>query len=86
MAAKLLKSARQAIDAQNYEEAKSKCLQILNFDDENYNALVFLGIVELNLENIDEARKVYKRAIELQPHMILAHQVRFVHFHFFHIS
>ncbi|KAJ3014539.1 Tetratricopeptide repeat protein 37 [Thoreauomyces humboldtii] len=71
---RLLKSAREDIARKDYQSAKEYCEQILESDDQNYNALVFLGLAEQNLENVDASEKAYTRAVKLAPANPLALQ------------
>jgi tetratricopeptide (TPR) repeat protein len=72
----LLIKARQAIDQQNYKEAKEICQDILtHFDENQYNALVFLGLSLSKLNCTEESVSVFEKAITLQPKTLLAYQV-----------
>ncbi|KAJ3035493.1 Tetratricopeptide repeat protein 37 [Rhizophlyctis rosea] len=70
----LLKSAREALGAQNYSQARDSCQQILEADENNYNALVFLGLAEQNLNNVNASEKAYRKAIGVNAATILAYQ------------
>lgn len=41
----------------------------------NYNAWVFIGLAAAELEQPDQAKGAYKKAIELEPNQLLAWQV-----------
>lgn len=41
----------------------------------NYNAWVFIGLSAAELEQPDQAKGAYKKAIELEPNQLLAWQV-----------
>ena len=69
-----LKSARDSIASKNYEYAESTCIDILEQNPDNYNALVFLAVAQQNLEQIEKSIKSYKTAIELSPSNPLAYQ------------
>ncbi|KND01469.1 SKI complex subunit tetratricopeptide repeat protein SKI3 [Spizellomyces punctatus DAOM BR117] len=71
---KLLKSAREELQGKNYEAAKEYCVQILDEDETNYNALVFLGLAEQNLRNVAESERAYQKAAKLAPSNPLAWQ------------
>ncbi|TPX67731.1 hypothetical protein SpCBS45565_g03629 [Spizellomyces sp. 'palustris'] len=71
---KLLKSAREELQGKNYEAAKEYCVQILDDDETNYNALVFLGLAEQNLRNVAESERAYQKAAKLAPSNPLAWQ------------
>jgi superkiller protein 3 len=68
-----LKTAKQAITDKNYEYCKSICEQII-LTEENYNALVFLGLAEMNLTNYKNSKICYQKAISNCPENILAYQ------------
>ncbi|KAJ3225984.1 Tetratricopeptide repeat protein 37 [Clydaea vesicula] len=70
----LLKSARECIEKKEFEAAKGFCEQVLENDPKNYNALVFLGLSETNLEEFEQAEKTYKKAINISPNMVIAYQ------------
>lgn len=42
----------------------------------NYNAWVFIGLAAAELDQRDQAKGAYKKAIELEPNQLLAWQVR----------
>ena len=42
----------------------------------NYNAWVFIGLAAAELDQCDQAKGAYKKAIELEPNQLLAWQVR----------
>jgi hypothetical protein len=71
---KQLKSARTAIDKQDWNEAKRLCHLILQ-EEVNYNAFVFLGVAEEKLLNVEAAIEAYNNAIALNSDLPLAHQV-----------
>jgi hypothetical protein len=71
---KQLKSARTAIDKQDWNEAKRLCHLILQ-EEANYNAFVFLGVAEEKLLNVEAAIEAYNNAIALNSDLPLAHQV-----------
>ncbi|KAJ3056720.1 Superkiller protein 3 [Rhizophlyctis rosea] len=70
----LLKSAREAIGAKNFSQAQEYCQQILESDESNYNALVFLGVAEEKLNNAAASEKAYRKAVEANPTSVLAYQ------------
>ncbi|KAJ3150781.1 Superkiller protein 3 [Geranomyces michiganensis] len=71
---RLLKSAREEIAKKDYELAKDYCNQVLESDSDNYNALVFLGLAEQNLNNAAGSEEAYRRAVKLAPTNPLALQ------------
>ncbi|KAF5372987.1 hypothetical protein D9758_001789 [Tetrapyrgos nigripes] len=69
-----LKSARDHLGKKNYDAAKDAALQVLDFEPDNYNANVFLGLASLELGELDESEKAYRRATDLNPDQLLAWQ------------
>uniref|UniRef100_A0A669QJJ1 Tetratricopeptide repeat domain 37 n=1 Tax=Phasianus colchicus TaxID=9054 RepID=A0A669QJJ1_PHACC len=70
-----LKSAREAIRNKEYKEALKHCKAVLKQEKNNYNAWVFIGLAAAELEQPDQAKGAYKKAIELEPNQLLAWQV-----------
>ncbi|CAG8445910.1 7249_t:CDS:10, partial [Acaulospora colombiana] len=70
-----LKNARDAIKAKNYEDVIKHCRNVLQFEADNYNAYVFLGVAQLNLNAFTESEQSYRRAIEINSAQPLAWQV-----------
>ena len=70
-----LKAARDALGSKSFEYAKSCCESILENDDQNYNALVFLGLAESELGNPVGAQASYEKAIQIAPQNLSAYQV-----------
>lgn len=71
-----LKECRQHIQARDWEAAERSASAVLQSNAHSYNALVFLGLALLHLGRLDESESVYKRATQVEPHTILAWQVR----------
>ncbi|NXI38925.1 TTC37 protein, partial [Galbula dea] len=69
-----LKSAREAIRNKEYKEALKHCKAVLKQEKNNYNAWVFIGLSAAELEQPDQAKGAYKKAIELEPNQLLAWQ------------
>ncbi|XP_037228601.1 SKI3 subunit of superkiller complex protein isoform X1 [Falco biarmicus] len=69
-----LKSARDAIRNKEYKEALKHCKAVLKQEKNNYNAWVFIGVAAAELEQPDQAKGAYKKAIELEPNQLLAWQ------------
>ncbi|NXO41816.1 TTC37 protein, partial [Locustella ochotensis] len=69
-----LKSAREAIRSKEYKEALKYCKAVLKQEKNNYNAWVFIGLAAAELEQPDQAKGAYKKAIELEPNQLLAWQ------------
>ncbi|KAK7466875.1 Superkiller protein 3 [Stygiomarasmius scandens] len=69
-----LKNARDYLGKKKYDSAKDAALQVLDYEPDNYNANVFLGLASLELGDLDESEKAYRRATELNPDQLLAWQ------------
>ncbi|CAG8473432.1 3809_t:CDS:10 [Gigaspora margarita] len=69
-----LKNARESINAKKYDEAIKNCEKVLQYEADNYNAYVFLGISYLNLQQINESKQAYLRAVEINTSQPLAWQ------------
>ncbi|NXG82688.1 TTC37 protein, partial [Stercorarius parasiticus] len=69
-----LKSARDAIRNKEYKEALKHCKAVLKQEKNNYNAWVFIGLAAAELQQPDQAKGAYKKAIELEPNQLLAWQ------------
>ncbi|XP_069137889.1 tetratricopeptide repeat protein 37-like isoform X1 [Argopecten irradians] len=69
-----LKNAREAIRNKEFKEALKHCKSVLAWDKNNYNALVFVGVAAEGLDQVDQAVKAYKRAVEASPDQALAWQ------------
>ena len=48
---------------------------MLKVDKNNYNALVFIGLCATEMEQYDQARAAYTKAIDQKPDQVLAWQV-----------
>ncbi|KFV71087.1 Tetratricopeptide repeat protein 37, partial [Dryobates pubescens] len=69
-----LKSAREAIRNKDYKEALKHCKAVLKQEKTNYNAWVFIGLSAAELDQPDQAKGAYKKAIEYEPNQLLAWQ------------
>ncbi|KAJ3899280.1 superkiller protein 3 [Lentinula edodes] len=69
-----LKNARDFLGKKNFAGAKDAALQVLQYEADNYNANVFLGLASLELGEFSEGEQAYKRATELNPDQLLAWQ------------
>lgn len=69
-----LKSAKEAIQAENYEYAQQLCKDILEEDPCNYTAMVFLGLSNSKMKLLNEAVYAYENAIKAYPNQPLAYQ------------
>jgi tetratricopeptide (TPR) repeat protein len=69
-----LKRAKEYIGEKDFDQALDTCKQILQWEPENYTALVFLGLTYLNLKKEELAENAYTKATELNPQQPLAWQ------------
>lgn len=69
-----LKASRDAIQAKDWQRGADEARQVLEHESSNYNALVFLGLALLHLQQYDESKKAYLAAIKAQPGQLLAWQ------------
>ncbi|KAI8969575.1 TPR-like protein [Trametes punicea] len=69
-----LKAAREALSKQDNEQARDAALSVLEFEPENYNANVFLGLAYLRLGDFEKSEQAYRKAIALNPEQALAWQ------------
>ncbi|KAG6334505.1 hypothetical protein ID866_4588 [Astraeus odoratus] len=69
-----LKAARDALGKKQYEAARDAASQVLDYEPDNYNAHVFLGLAYLELGQHGNSEQFYRKAVELKPDQILAWQ------------
>lgn len=69
-----LKLARDFIKKKDYKDALKHCKNVLKADKENYNALVFIGKCATEMEQFQQAKEAYNRAIESNKEQPLAWQ------------
>ncbi|KAF8629945.1 hypothetical protein AX15_003181 [Amanita polypyramis BW_CC] len=69
-----LRLARDALDKKDYTKAKEAALEVLDYDTNNYNAHVFLGLALLEMGELNESEQTYRKAIEFNPDQQLAWQ------------
>ncbi|CDO72766.1 hypothetical protein BN946_scf184994.g19 [Trametes cinnabarina] len=69
-----LKAAREALAKQDNEKARDAALGVLEYEPDNYNANVFLGLAYLRLDEVEKSEQAYRKAIELNPDQALAWQ------------
>ncbi|KAL9939345.1 hypothetical protein V8E36_002158 [Tilletia maclaganii] len=69
-----LKSSRDAIKNEDWKQAADDASTVLEYEPENYNAVVFQALALLRLKKFDESEAAYKKATGLQPDTILAWQ------------
>ncbi|KAJ3553260.1 hypothetical protein NM688_g3709 [Phlebia brevispora] len=69
-----LKGAREALSKKDYEKAKAAASDALDYEPENYNANVFLGLALLELGDAKSSEQAYITAIKAQPDQHLAWQ------------
>ncbi|KAH7915212.1 superkiller protein 3 [Hygrophoropsis aurantiaca] len=69
-----LKAARDALGKKQYEVARDAATQVLDYEPDNYNAHVFLGLAYLELGENEKSEQFYRKATDLKPDQILAWQ------------
>ncbi|RIA96123.1 hypothetical protein C1645_815807 [Glomus cerebriforme] len=69
-----LKNAREAINTKKFEDAIKECEKVIQYEPDNYNAHVFLGVANSKLNRISESEKAYLRAINIDGSGVLAWQ------------
>ncbi|KAK9721013.1 Superkiller protein 3 [Basidiobolus ranarum] len=69
-----LKLAKEAITKKDFENALLYSERALEWDKENYNAIIFIGLANQNLEKYNESETAYKSAIELNRSQLLGWQ------------
>ncbi|KAL4074288.1 superkiller protein 3 [Scleroderma citrinum] len=69
-----LKAARDALGKKQYKAAHEAASQVLDYEPDNYNAHVFLGLAYLELGELNKSEQFYRKAIELKPNQVLAWQ------------
>ncbi|KAJ1652869.1 Superkiller protein 3 [Dispira simplex] len=69
-----LKQAKEALGKQDYPMAQRLARGIVEFEPSNYTAWVFLGVACQHLEQWDDCKEAYQRAIEVDPTALLAWQ------------
>ncbi|KAK0232722.1 TPR-like protein [Armillaria fumosa] len=69
-----LKAARDSIAKKDFVAARDSAEKVLEFEPDNYNATVFLGLALLELEDFGKSEQAYRRAIELNREQLLAWQ------------
>lgn len=69
-----LKAARDYIGKKDYLTAKKEANRVLDFDPDNYNAHVFLGLSHLELSELEDSEQIYQKATKLNPTQPLAWQ------------
>ncbi|KAL0956081.1 hypothetical protein HGRIS_002250 [Hohenbuehelia grisea] len=69
-----LKAARDAIGKKDFVSARDAASSALEYEPDNYNANVFLGLASLELKELDQSEQAYKKAIDSAPEQLLAWQ------------
>ncbi|KAI0700930.1 TPR-like protein [Cytidiella melzeri] len=69
-----LKAAREALAKKDYIKAKDASLSVLDYEPENYNAHVFLGLAYLELGDLQQSEQMSLKATTIQPDQPLAWQ------------
>jgi len=89
-----LKRAREAIDKKDFKTALEQGRNALEIDAKNYNALVFVGVANSELDETKKAEQAYKKATTLDPTNLIAWQVLlivvwakvFLHIHLYFVG
>lgn len=55
-----LKAAREAFTQKDYERAQQASAEVLEYEPDNYNANVFLGLALLNLNKTEDSERIGK--------------------------
>ncbi|KAL4253450.1 hypothetical protein ABKN59_002079 [Abortiporus biennis] len=69
-----LKAARDALGKKDYASAKDAAEGVLEYEPDNYNANVFLGLALFELGEFDKSEQVYRKAIDANPEQLQAWQ------------
>ncbi|KAK0529946.1 Superkiller protein 3 [Tilletia horrida] len=69
-----LKSSRDAIKNEHWQQAEDDAKTVLEYEPDNYNAVVFRALALLKLNKYDDSEAAYRKATELQPDTVLAWQ------------
>ncbi|KAE8260113.1 hypothetical protein A4X13_0g561 [Tilletia indica] len=69
-----LKASRDAIKNEDWQQAADNAKTVLEYEPDNYNAIVFQALALLRLEKYEDSESAYRKAIELQPETVLAWQ------------
>ncbi|KIY73049.1 superkiller protein 3 [Cylindrobasidium torrendii FP15055 ss-10] len=69
-----LKTARDALSKKDYITARDSAVVVLEFEPNNYNANVFLGLASIELGDKEKSEQAYLRAIESNPSQALGWQ------------
>ncbi|KAF8160990.1 TPR-like protein [Crassisporium funariophilum] len=69
-----LKAARDHIGKKDYLSAKNDAIQVLEYEPDNYNAHVFLGLALLELGEFEQSEQMYSKATKLNQGQLLAWQ------------
>eukprot|EP00795_Rhopilema_esculentum_P006370 gene6370-11807_t len=69
-----LKAAKEEIKKKEYKEALKHCKNVLKIDKSNYHALVFIGLCAKEMEQFEQSRAAYQKAIDQNVEQLLAWQ------------
>ncbi|KDN40890.1 TPR-like protein [Tilletiaria anomala UBC 951] len=69
-----LKASRDALASKSYAQALESADKVLQYESENYNALVFRGLALLHLKRLEESESTYRKATQVKPDEQLAWQ------------
>ena len=68
----LFGKAQKAVDEKKYDEAVDLFTRLVTADEKDFQAWTELGTVQLMKNNVEEAEKDYRRAIQERPTFLLA--------------
>lgn len=68
----LFGKAQKAVDEKKYDEAADLFTRLVTADEKDFQAWTELGTVQLMKNNVEEAEKDYRRAIQERPTFMLA--------------
>lgn len=69
-----LKASREALSKKDYGAALEAADNVLNYEHDHYNALVFRGLALLGLQRDEEGESAYRKATQVKPDELLAWQ------------
>ena len=70
-----LKSAREAINQQDFDSALESCESALSIDSENYTGWIFKGLALCKLGRTQDSVEAYEKAMSIDPISPLGYQV-----------
>ncbi|OWZ20710.1 hypothetical protein PHMEG_0004846 [Phytophthora megakarya] len=69
MLKKMLLDAAAALKAERYQEAQDSGRRVTQFDPNNFQAFMCVGLASFHLEEWEDCEEAYRRAAELKPEM-----------------